>query len=471
MKSNPSPRRIEVRAWADRVFSDRLMTELALLLIPAIVIPLVFQVSAVSKAIFGWLNAGIIVVFVVEYALKLVIAESRWRFVRNPWRVLDLMIILLAAVDFIPILPIKGWRASPMLRLLRLARVFAATGRTMKGVAPRDIEPCREAIRAPARFRLFSEKDGMRESSPEEVETALAGRRDVWVDIQGIRTDDLAALSRIFGIPKDILESNLFRHSFPNIDHIRGSSIVTLWNNRWTDAACGPAKDEGETPRVLIIGTAAYLATLSVSPNSFVDTFAARDVSFLRESFSLRALHSIFKQRIEEDKTILQALEQEVAKLEESSGGQKSPKFLEKSFLLKKPIQREGYNLRHFCQVLRKIDEREIQLPGLVDESRTHFVILHNEAESLNDYCQNIREDLKSLIDLQINKVSFDLNRVMRFLAVISCLALIPTIIGGLLGQNVLGQPFKVSLLEIFFFVFFLMLIGLYIFYRKGWLK
>jgi Mg2+ and Co2+ transporter CorA len=59
----------------------------------------------------------------------------------------------------------------------------------------------------------------------------------------------------------------------------------------------------------------------------------------------------------------------------------------------------------------------------------------------------------------------------MKILAVITCLALVPTIIGGLLGQNLMDQPYNITIHEIFFFVISLMLIGLYIFYRKGWLR
>jgi len=63
------------------------------------------------------------------------------------------------------------------------------------------------------------------------------------------------------------------------------------------------------------------------------------------------------------------------------------------------------------------------------------------------------------------------MNRFMRLLAIVSSLALIPTIIGGLLGMNVMGNPWPVTLSQIAFGTLILMLCVLYAFMAKGWLR
>jgi Mg2+ and Co2+ transporter CorA len=63
------------------------------------------------------------------------------------------------------------------------------------------------------------------------------------------------------------------------------------------------------------------------------------------------------------------------------------------------------------------------------------------------------------------------MNRVMKVIAVITCIAVIPSIIGGLLGVNLTEGDFPIKLTEIFFIVFSLMLLGLYAFYKMDWLK
>ena len=59
----------------------------------------------------------------------------------------------------------------------------------------------------------------------------------------------------------------------------------------------------------------------------------------------------------------------------------------------------------------------------------------------------------------------------MMLLAVISCLGLIPAVVGGLLGENLVHQPYNVTIGEVFFLVLALMSLALYAFYRRGWLK
>lgn len=84
---------------------------------------------------------------------------------------------------------------------------------------------------------------------------------------------------------------------------------------------------------------------------------------------------------------------------------------------------------------------------------------------------QNIRESLISLIELHINTVSYDMNRVMKVLAVITCLGLVPTVIGGLLGVNLIDVPYPLRISDIVFMIFSLMLMGVYTFYKMGWLR
>jgi Mg2+ and Co2+ transporter CorA len=70
-----------------------------------------------------------------------------------------------------------------------------------------------------------------------------------------------------------------------------------------------------------------------------------------------------------------------------------------------------------------------------------------------------------------LNVVSFEMNRVMRLLAVVSVLGLIPAVIAGLLGINVIDSPWAVTLPQVSFVVLFGMVLGLYFFVVKGWLR
>ena len=89
----------------------------------------------------------------------------------------------------------------------------------------------------------------------------------------------------------------------------------------------------------------------------------------------------------------------------------------------------------------------------------------------MHETIEKAHEQLLTLLDLHLNIASYDVNRFMRLLAVVSSLALIPTIVGGLLGMNVLGNPWPLTLSQVAFGTFILMLCVLYAFLAKGWLR
>jgi len=114
---------------------------------------------------------------------------------------------------------------------------------------------------------------------------------------------------------------------------------------------------------------------------------------------------------------------------------------------------------------------RKVSLLSIKDENLEHFGVLRDEAEYLHETLGQVRDILISLIELHINSVSYDMNRVMKVLAVITSLSLIPAVIGGLLGENLADSPYQLTIFEVTFLVLALMLLGLYAYWRKGWLR
>ncbi|MDD1762367.1 MAG: hypothetical protein LUQ59_09045 [Methanothrix sp.] len=148
-----------------------------------------------------------------------------------------------------------------------------------------------------------------------------------------------------------------------------------------------------------------------------------------------------------------------------------SPQFLETTFHFRKEIQKIISNLWHFKKILEHIKDNKATLNGIDNTHNPVFDSFHDDAEYICETAQNIKESLISLIELHINTVSYDMNRVMKVIAVITCLAVIPSIVGGLLGENLVDQPYQITINEVFFVVASLMLLGLYVFYRKNWLR
>ena len=174
---------------------------------------------------------------------------------------------------------------------------------------------------------------------------------------------------------------------------------------------------------------------------------------------------------------IVHEIENKISEFEEIPIDKTSPEFLHKTFLFKKEIQQVSDNLWHFHQVLDQIITKEDLLNlGINENHRRNINTLHSESKYICRTARNVKESLDSLIELHINTVSYDLNRVMKVIAVITCLAIIPSVIGGLLGVNLVMENgdsigFQLYIPEVVFLVCSLMLLGLYAFYKMGWLR
>jgi Mg2+ and Co2+ transporter CorA len=66
---------------------------------------------------------------------------------------------------------------------------------------------------------------------------------------------------------------------------------------------------------------------------------------------------------------------------------------------------------------------------------------------------------------------SFEMNKILKLLAIVTFLGLIPSIVGGMLGMNLAGNPWPVTLGQVAFCVGMAGATALYVFAMKGWLR
>jgi magnesium transporter len=448
-----------------QVFTDHVMIVLALVLIPVIFLPFFFTFSQFMLDFFRVVRSAILVLFILEYLLKLYVADSRKAYAREPWHIIDFIIVILAATDFIPRIPLGGiGRAFP---LLRVTRIFAVAGRTVKRAVP--VKPVEMIAPLVSRMKINILMDGgiIKDAAKEDITRYIAAPGHTWIDLQEVSELDIDFVSDTFKIPKVVLESKIIKESYPKIDFFKNLTTIFIRDSKLqSEADIKEARILGNN--MLISWDNNYIVTISSDKSELFDNISD-GLAVKDDDFIVRILYSIFSRKINDYEEIVRSMEQNITALEELPVGQMHP-FLERSFYFKKEIQKIHGNLLHFKQVMGTIRTRKI-LPGLKDEYPSLFGILHDESVYLSDTSNTIRDNLISLIDLRINTVSVGLNRVMRILAVITSLGLIPSIISGLFGENLIDSPYHVRLPEILFLELFIMSLTAYAFYRRGWLK
>src|SRR5881392_2695749 len=117
----PSRRERALRALARRL-GEGTMGFVALLALGVALARILFDVGPLAARVLNVGEWAIVGLFALEYTVHLSLAERKRDFVRNPWRMLDLAIIFIPFLSLLPFL--RPLRSSPVLRLLRLSRVF-----------------------------------------------------------------------------------------------------------------------------------------------------------------------------------------------------------------------------------------------------------------------------------------------------------------------------------------------------------
>jgi Mg2+ and Co2+ transporter CorA len=466
-----------------RLFNDDLMIALAAILASTVILQMVVEFSAGMQAVFEYLNYFIIAAFVAEYVLKLYVDKSRASFVAEPMHVFDLIIILLALLDFskigyVSFLPDQV-QLSPILRLLRvLPRIlprmlltFFLAGRTAKRIkTPVKQDP-------PLKLQITTlDLNGDKSGDYSSIRSRLKNSdgTPIWIDFQNITEDDFKIIEDISIVPPNLLENKLLKASFPRIDPQEKYLTMFIWDSQIrTDCI---ERLEFFTNNMLVVFNKKYIITFSSGKSqlfNIISCMLSNEISKTKikdNEFTDKILYSLLQQKLKDYSDVVQKIEEKTIEFEQIPVDETSSKFLEKTFYFKKEILKVNGNLWHFQNVLQKLTDIKIINQFGIDNSDV-FINLYAESGYLYNTIQNIKESLDSLIELHTNTVSYDMNRVMKVIAVITCLAVIPATVGGLLGVNLDEGTFSIKFTEIFFIISSSMLLGFYAFYKMKWLK
>lgn len=468
--------RKELRDAVDSIFSDRFMVFVSLLMVPIVLLPFAMELSAEAIAFIDICDWVIIAIFVAEYASKLYLAKDRRAFFSSGWHLLDLAIIILPFAQYLQLFGV-GVSGSPslLLRLLRLPRALAVGGRTL-GSRMRTHEMATAVQEAPGEVVIRAVEGDLskvREGLTwEEVMAYYADPKQEWIDVSNAGEDSLLEVSRILKIPSPHFQSRLIEDGYPHIDYLDKASLVFLQSGQVEYPEHGDHFLTISRTGVLIVCSGSGIITVSKRRTDLFDkaleSVRRRPVN---GALVVSALYGILEQMVAEYREVVSEIELEVLWMEGIPRSQIPKNFLERTFQLNKEVSRLGSNTLHLKEILGTIAMKKVQLEGFDEKAKESFDVLGDEAAYLDETVQHLKENLISIIDLYINRTSFETNKILKVLAVITALGIIPAIIGGLLGENLLDTPYAAYLWQIVLLTGIGMGLVFYIFVKLGWLK
>lgn len=457
-----------IHSLVERTLNDATLGLLALLSLFLLVTPHIFDLSRAKLQILNTTEYVIILIFAIEYLFGFYFAKDKRAFLFNLWRIIDVLIIAVALVAILPMVP-DVLRNSPALRLARLVRIALLGTRSGIGLKiqtdSRDarIESTDKEVRVFALDRISSQFNKI---TWEEGLSRINETTPDWVFVSGLSEERLSLISASMRIPELRLHG-LFQSSVPRFDRLEHFTALfvryPLSNN--VDGFLS------RTP-VLLIGTPENVVVLSREHSELaarigdrLETVDSKFPPMVRATIALVA--EISRAYIE----VVEQLESALITIEARQEELKEAIFLSRTFMLRGNILRVRSSLKHLKTVLRDLQAGAIEIGDSEMSRNKMFEMLEADVTDMYQDVEDLKDSLQSLVDLRLNVSSFQMNRVMRLLALLTALALIPATAGGLLGMNLTDTPWPGTLAQVSFGVAAGMALSLYLFAIKGWLR
>jgi Mg2+ and Co2+ transporter CorA len=432
--------------------------------------PLLFDVSARADTGIETAQWAIIAWFAVEYAVALAWAPDRRAFLRNPWRWLDLATILVPLATIVPRVS-DALRSSPVLRLVRLVRVITMGIRASGAVVRAEARQAAAAgPAAPARVVLLrGGKPGAgSEVSWSEFLRWVKEPGAEWFHVAQPSPADLRGIAAAADIPPELLGPQLAGTGYPHVEKV--GPYAGFFVMLPEVGAAGEVSREGV---YVLVGeeNVLSLSRRATALPSLAGT-AAESAEQAALRFPARTTHLFLRTVLSQSERLAGFHQDELHALEEVPVRDSRAEFFERTFRLKKELTAVQADLWRLRALLAELADGRAPLPGMAAaDERAVFQRLADDAAFLLETVTTTREEVLSLIELHINVVSFDMNRVMRVLAVVSVLGLIPSVVGGLFGMNLADNPWPFTLPQVAFAIGTSMVLALYFFFVKGWLR
>ena len=468
--------RKDARETVDSILSDRFMAFLSILLLPIILIPLFFSLSSSALSFIDICDGTIVVFFVVEYLSKLYLSENRWAFFKSPWHIVDLTVVILSFVSYLPLIGLGGRGSTTLLlRLVRLPRALAVGGRTAASrIRPAEVQQVVVEEVAQTVIRRvgpdFKESDNL---SWEDVERALKTTEQEWIDIHNVNEEGILRLSKMLRVPPHEFKAKRVDDIYPHIAYVQQMSFIFLQAGRIKY----PETSE-HFMTILRLGETIICSgpkIITVSPHG-EDTFKSSLADTMAQppdhrSFVILVLYGILDASLRQYRSLFSEIELEISAISNTPRWRLPKDFLRRMYELNKEVVRLVSNLTHFRELLGVAVTRELPIDGFDDSIKEDFQTLQEETSYLNEVADDIVENTRTMIDLYINQSSFETNRILKILAVVTVMSIIPAALSGILGTNLPDVPYPLVLWQLILVTGIAMTFSGYCFYRLGWLR
>jgi Mg2+ and Co2+ transporter CorA len=473
----------QLRQTVNDVFCEEVMGTLALLLIPILLLSDAAWLPAAFVSFLSILDVAIWLFFILEYVCRLIVAEDRWAHFTSFWNILDLIIIGVPAVALIIGAGYGIARYFRVLRVMQAAQILFLGGRNVgrrfirKSSGPEDEGPGAGMQVRSLPLTLPALSAGATLPTPVWKPVTISStatsldRNGQWLDFSGLSRADFSTLSRISGIPAYLLDAKLREHAYTRAETsgkfttvfvkiprlVREPGTGSTWQFSWDGVLVAYDRDSVMT----------FARTALPVLDRAVITAGAEEIALTGPGI----IYLIVRDEMGTIEDLILAAEEQLVYLEAQPMNRLPSNFLTMMYTDQKALSRITSGLLHTKTALEEICDTIQNVSGTDTPEEGRLRSLIDRCSLLSDNAQHVADSFAWMVDFYLNTTSFSMNRVMKILAVLTALTMVPAIVGGLLGMNLIGNPWPATLLQMVTIVGLVMVLTAWVYFNLGWLK
>jgi magnesium transporter len=358
------------------------------------------------------------------------------------------------------------------LRYLYLPNLFGTTRtKEILHVNPTVI-PLREEAKDVVAFVYDYDPSSITEKKLEAIEEATGFRdsnRISWINIDGLRKNDVETICNHYRIHPLIMEDILSVDQRPKMDEVEGV-LFCLLNMLYFNST----KKTVETEQISILLGKDFVISFqedaSRDPFDSIRSKLKMVKSQIRQRTADYLLYSMLDLIVDNYFLIMESLGEQIEALEEEVVRRSNTKSLARINQLRKELIVLKRNIAPVRDLVGNIIRSESEL--LDDRTTKYFKDVYDHIIQAYDLSENYRDVMMSMQDLYVSNVNLRLNEVMKVMTIVTCLLAPATVIGGIFGMNFDIIPYAHHTWGFYFAVSIMLivpLIMLYIFKKRGW--
>lgn len=294
-------------------------------------------------------------------------------------------------------------------------------------------------------------------------------KKNSWIDMENPSYDEISVVSEKTEIDKELLTKLLDEEELPRIEVDGNSTVIVIDTPYITDSNY---KHKYNTkPLGIIINNNGYFVTISLKRQAVLDDFKEGKVKDFNVSKKSKFIYQILLKTSSAYQKELFSINEYINQKEKTLYKSTSNKELVALLNIEKTLVYFLTSLKANDIVLEKLSKGNIINLYKCDNSLIEDCIIENK-QSI-EMTSIYREILTSMTDTYATIISNNLNDIMKFLAGITIVFSIPTMVASFIGMNVpLGSigTSNISFILIIIFSFILSIIIAIILKKKNML-